>query len=127
MSVLDNCTLKNIVVFVHAAQSMSMSEAGRELDLAPAVVSKTIMKMEEAVGMALFARTTRTMEFTPGGRALFIQALKIYRVLAEIDGHKPKISLEHDVSHNDLEKIAQRAARVAVDEALQAKNKFLWG
>ena len=54
-----------------AARHLNFTRAADELGLTPAAVSHQIKEFEDQLGMALFARTSRTMRLTEAGAVLF--------------------------------------------------------
>lgn len=60
-------TLHSIESFVRSAECGSFSEAARRLGMTPAAVSKNIAKLEAAVGVRLFQRSTRSLKLTESG------------------------------------------------------------
>lgn len=74
--------LEDLEIFAHVARSLSMSAAGRELGLSPAVVSKRIKHLEERLGTRLFQRTTRQLSLTESGQGFLI---RIEAILAGIE------------------------------------------
>ena len=74
--------LQDLEIFAHAAASLSMTVAARELNLSPAVVSKRIKHLEEGLGTRLFHRTTRQLSLTEAGQGFFI---RIEAILAGIE------------------------------------------
>ena len=75
--------LTDLRYFHHVAASGSFSEGARRSHVSPPAISKTIRKLEDELGMALFVRTTRRVALTPAGEALRRRA---ERVLAEVSG-----------------------------------------
>lgn len=63
---MDN--LGDIRLFVDAAALGSLSAAGRKLDLSPAAASARLVRLEAALGVQLFERTTRSLRLTDEGR-----------------------------------------------------------
>ncbi|MDR5805710.1 LysR substrate-binding domain-containing protein [Caballeronia sp. LZ001] len=63
---MDN--LGDIRLFVEAAALGSLSAAGRKLDLSPAAASARLVRLESALGVQLFERTTRSLRLTDEGR-----------------------------------------------------------
>lgn len=59
--------LADLEIFTRVAASGSMSSAGRELGLQPAIISKRIKRLEERLGTRLFQRTTRQISLTEAG------------------------------------------------------------
>ena len=58
----------DMTVFARVVERASLSAAGRELRLSPAVVSSRITKLEARLGVRLLNRTTRTVNPTEEGR-----------------------------------------------------------
>lgn len=63
--------LENIRVFVRVVEQDSMSAAGRQLRLSPAVVSHRIQALESHLGVRLLNRTTRRVQPTEQGLAFY--------------------------------------------------------
>ncbi|MEO3991121.1 LysR family transcriptional regulator [Pseudocitrobacter cyperus] len=59
--------LEDLTLFVRAAALSSFSEAAREAGLPPAQVSSAIKRLETALNIRLFARSTRSLRLTPEG------------------------------------------------------------
>ncbi|QBR01215.1 LysR family transcriptional regulator [Paraburkholderia pallida] len=59
--------LEDLVIFLRAADSGSLSAAARQLDLTPAVASVGLKRLEEELGTRLLARSTRSLRLTPDG------------------------------------------------------------
>lgn len=63
--------LANIRTFVRVYELGSMSAAGRDLRISPAVTSSRISQLEEHLSVRLFQRTTRSLTPTEQGRAFY--------------------------------------------------------
>ena len=63
--------LDNIRTFVRVYDLGSMSAAGRDLRISPAVTSARISQLEAHLGVRLFQRTTRNLTPTEQGRAFY--------------------------------------------------------
>lgn len=61
-------------LFARIAQAGSFAQAGRDLGLTRAAISRRIAALEEAVGLTLFARSTRSLGLTEAGRRLHARA-----------------------------------------------------
>src|SRR5919197_148569 len=59
--------LQHLVSFVKTAEHGSFSAAARILGLTPAGVSKNVARLETALGVRLFHRSTRHLALTEGG------------------------------------------------------------
>lgn len=59
--------LADLEIFARVVASGSMSAAGRELGLQPAIISKRIKRLEARLGTRLFQRTTRQLSLTEAG------------------------------------------------------------
>ncbi len=73
--------LKGIAVFVCAVEAGSFALAATRLHLSRSAVGKTISRLEERLGVRLFARTTRSLTLTADGALFYEHCL---RALAEI-------------------------------------------
>lgn len=63
--------LDNIRTFVRVYELGSMSAAGRDLRISPAVTSARISQLEDRLGVRLFQRTTRNLSPTEQGEAFY--------------------------------------------------------
>jgi DNA-binding transcriptional LysR family regulator len=61
-------------LFARIAQAGSFAQAARELGLTRAAISRRIAAIENAVGLTLFARSTRSLGLTEAGRRLHARA-----------------------------------------------------
>ena len=59
--------LEDLTLFVRAAALSSFSEAAREASIPPAQVSSAIKRLETALNIRLFARSTRSLRLTAEG------------------------------------------------------------
>ncbi len=67
----------NIRTFVRVYELGSMSAAGRDLRISPAVTSSRISQLEEHLGVRLFQRTTRSLAPTEQGKSFYRGATEI--------------------------------------------------
>lgn len=63
----DDLMLGTLELFCRAAELQSFSQAAGVLNISPAAVSKTIHRLEQKLGCALFVRTTRHVRLTEAG------------------------------------------------------------
>ena len=68
---------ENIRTFVRVYELGSMSAAGRDLRISPAVTSSRISQLEEHLGVRLFQRTTRNLNATEQGEAFYRGACEV--------------------------------------------------
>ncbi|TMV05506.1 LysR family transcriptional regulator [Ruegeria sediminis] len=69
--------LDNIRTFVRVYELGSMSAAGRDLRVSPAVTSSRISQLEAHLGVRLFQRTTRNLTPTEQGKAFYGGACEV--------------------------------------------------
>ena len=69
--------LDNIRTFVRVYELGSMSAAGRDLRISPAVTSTRIAQLEDHLSVRLFQRTTRNLTPTEHGKAFYTGAREI--------------------------------------------------
>jgi len=75
--------LQGLLAFVEAARLGSLSAAARKLDLTPAAVSKSVIRLEAELGVRLFNRSTRRLRPTAEGESFLVRAEGILRSLDE--------------------------------------------
>ncbi|MFI0454071.1 LysR family transcriptional regulator [Actinomadura sp. 6N118] len=66
--------LQGMRAFVATAEEMHFGRAAERMYLSQQALSKRIRRLEEALGVPLFERTTRRVELTPAGRRLLPKA-----------------------------------------------------
>jgi DNA-binding transcriptional LysR family regulator len=69
--------LEGITAFVAVAESGSISEASRRLNLSKSVVSDRLSELERVLGTTLLHRTTRSLSLTEDGSAFLERAVRI--------------------------------------------------
>ena len=72
---------EDLDLFVRVAELGSLSAAGRDLRLSPAVVSSRIQRLENRLGLRLLNRTTRQVNVTPDGETFYEHCLKILKTI----------------------------------------------
>ncbi len=77
--------LGDLEIFARVVSAGSLSAAGRELDLSPAVVSKRLRRLEDHLGTRLLQRTTRQIALTEAGQGFFERILPILAGLDEAE------------------------------------------
>lgn len=78
--------LDNIRTFVRVYELGSMSAAGRDLRISPAVTSSRISALEDHLNVRLFQRTTRSLAPTEQGRAFYAGAVAVLDAVVEAEG-----------------------------------------
>ncbi|MYF88115.1 MAG: LysR family transcriptional regulator, partial [Boseongicola sp. SB0676_bin_33] len=84
--------LDNIRTFVRVYDLGSMSAAGRDLRISPAVTSSRISQLEEHLSVRLFQRTTRSLTPTEQGRAFYSGACAILESVESAEARVVKIT-----------------------------------
>lgn len=77
--------LDNIRTFVRVYELGSMSAAGRDLRVSPAVTSARISQLEDYLGVRLFQRTTRNLTATEQGRAFYSGAVSVLEAVDQAE------------------------------------------
>ncbi len=72
-------------IFARVITAGSLSAAGRELGLSPAVVSKRLKRLEERLGTRLLQRTTRQIALTEAGRGYHDRVVQILASIEEAE------------------------------------------
>ncbi len=81
----DFSNLADMDVFARVVTSGSMSAAGREIGLSPAVISKRIKRLEERLGTRLLQRTTRQVTLTEAGQGFYERVIAILSSVEEAE------------------------------------------
>ena len=77
--------LDNVRVFVRVVELGTLSAAGRDQRVTPAVASNRIKELERHMGVRLFNRTTRKLTPTEHGRVFYNGAVKILEAVNEAE------------------------------------------
>ena len=81
-----------IRTFVRVYELGSMSAAGRDLRISPAVTSSRISQLEEYLGVRLFQRTTRNLTATEQGRAYYSGACQVLEAVENAEAEVSNIT-----------------------------------
>ncbi|WP_175650288.1 LysR family transcriptional regulator [Pseudomonas sp. Marseille-P9899] len=81
--------LNGFAVFVQVAETRSFVAAGRLLGVSASAVGKSVVRLEERLGVRLFHRSTRSVTLTAEG-ALFLERSR--RILSEIEAAELELS-----------------------------------
>ncbi|MGP2522374.1 LysR family transcriptional regulator [Pantoea ananatis] len=73
----NNRGMRDWLIFIRTAESGSLSEAARQLDMSTAAVSKAITRFERYLDTVLFTRTTRGIILTDSGQTTLSRAREI--------------------------------------------------
>lgn len=84
--------LENIRTFVRVYELGSMSAAGRDLRISPAVTSSRISQLEEHLSVRLFQRTTRSLTPTEQGQAFYGGACEVLEAVENAEAHVVNIT-----------------------------------
>lgn len=76
--------LRELRGFAAAARLLNFSQAARVAGCTPSVLSRRIAALEQAMGSALFLRTTRRMSLTARGEQLLSYCERLEAVMAEL-------------------------------------------
>lgn len=91
--------LAALSTFAQAAELRSFTAAGRKLGISSSAVGKTIMRLEERLGVRLFNRSTRSIALTTDGEALFARCQRIF---AEVEAAEAEIAQSHQMPRGRL-------------------------
>ena len=84
--------LDNIRTFVRVYELGSMSAAGRDLRISPAVTSSRISQLEEHLNVRLFQRTTRSLTPTEQGKSFYGGACEILEAVENAEAQLVNIT-----------------------------------
>ncbi|AZY48951.1 LysR family transcriptional regulator [Bordetella avium] len=93
-----NVTPRQLRIFLALAESLNFSRTAEQFFITQPSLSKAVKDMEEALNVALFERTTRTVRLTPAGQRMTSLAR---RVIGEFDhGLQQLQSLTETAAHH---------------------------
>ncbi len=78
-----NITLRQFRYFIAVAESASVASASRMLDIAQSAITKSILELEDALGVTLFERSPKGMVLTPDGHRFLASARKVISSVAD--------------------------------------------
>ena len=96
----------DLEIFAKVVAAGSMSAAGRELGLSPAVVSKRLRRLEDRLGTRLMQRTTRQIALTESGQGFYERVIAI---LASVEEAETFVSGRQARAEGTLKVTAPRA------------------
>lgn len=76
--------VRELAIFVAIVEDGSYVEASRRLNLAASTMSRSISKLEMALGITLLRRTTRSIDLTPDGS-------DVYRIAKDVLRHTERL------------------------------------
>ena len=82
---MRNVTIRQLQMFVAAAETGSFTRAAERLRVSPAAVSFQIKQIEDSSGFALFERLGKSVAPTDAGRALLFYARTVLQALHDAD------------------------------------------
>jgi len=82
---MRNVTIRQLQMFVEAADTASFTRAAERLHVSPAAVSFQIKQIEDGTGFALFERIGKKVAPTDAGRALLAHARIVLQTLLDAD------------------------------------------
>jgi len=82
---MRNVTVRQLQMFVQAAEAGSFTRAAEKLRVSPAAVSFQIKQVEDGTGFALFERIGKKVTPTEAGRALLLHARVVLQALHDAD------------------------------------------
>jgi LysR family transcriptional regulator, low CO2-responsive transcriptional regulator len=80
---MKNLTLRQIKIFISAANFLSFSKAADALNITPAAVSLQIKEMENDLDVQLFNRDQKKLKLTQEGEQFLIYAIKVMSTLEQ--------------------------------------------
>ena len=78
--------LNNLRIFVRVVELESLSAAGRDQRVSPAVASNSMKELEKQLGVRLFNRSTRRLAITQEGQRFLVDARAALRLLDQAVG-----------------------------------------
>lgn len=84
--------IEDIAVFTMVVDQGSFSGAGRKLGLSKSAISKRVDRLENALGLRLLQRSTRSLSLTEAGSAIHERATQSLSLLEEAKNHASNLN-----------------------------------
>src|SRR3546814_4421328 len=91
--------LRHLRYFLAVAEELRFARAAEKLHIEQSPLSRAIKELEEELGVALFARTTRSTRLTHAG-TLFLEHVR--RVFAALEQARDSVKAAANVFHGQL-------------------------
>jgi DNA-binding transcriptional LysR family regulator len=91
--------LDSLNAFVQAAEARNFTVAGRKLGISASAVGKTIVRLEQRLGVRLFNRSTRSVALTTEGEAFLRRCQRIFQ---EVEAAELEIAASAGVPRGKL-------------------------
>ncbi len=118
-------TVRQLEVFIVMARELHFAHAAKALHLSQPTVSLEIRKLEEALGVELFERSTRTTSLSAAGGVLLADAARIHaqlvtfeetaRLFSRMSAHSVKVVASPSVVDRLLPAVIRKAEKVLPD------------
>jgi DNA-binding transcriptional LysR family regulator len=82
---MEDASLTGLSALVALAESATLAEAAKRLDLSPSALSRRLSSLETRLGVALALRTTRSLALTEEGRRLADRASSLLTALRDAE------------------------------------------
>lgn len=105
--------LDDVVAFMAVARELNFTRAAAQLGISQSALSRTVRSFEEAMGMPLLVRTTRSVSLTDAGE----------RLVANIGPHVREIRTELDAMRST---IGRPAGTVRITSTTHATKTYVW-
>lgn len=92
----DDITLRQLRNFITVAETLNFRRAAQQLNVSQPPLSRSIRNLEQAVGTALFKRTSRTVRLTPSGIILYSEATRILESVKNVRQRINHVENKHE-------------------------------
>ena len=111
---VEDLSIRQIQIFISAADLGSFTKAGERLFMTQSMVSKSIAAMEKSVGVRLFTRMPNGIELTPAGRVIY----QSWKTLSQ--GMEQTVATAHAAQDGSVQQI------LISDFSTSVKKEYLW-
>jgi len=81
-------TLKQFRYFLAVAETDSVAAASRMLNIAQSAITKSVLELEDALGLVLFERSPKGMRLTPEGHRFLVKARRVIGAVDHRTAHR---------------------------------------
>ncbi|PHM37412.1 LysR family transcriptional regulator [Xenorhabdus mauleonii] len=76
--------MREMAIFAKVVETGSFSETARQLAATPSAISRSVARLEKALGTRLLQRTTRKLRLSEGGKKVYVHCLEMLSAAQEV-------------------------------------------
>jgi len=111
---VSDLNIRQIQIFILAADTGSFTKAGEKMYMTQSMVSKSVASVEKNLGLQLFVRNSQGVVLTPAGRIIYQSWKKL------VEGMEQTVALAHAAQAGSFHQV------FISDFSTSVKKEYLW-